>query len=437
MKIVKLTAENVKKLKAVEITPAGTVVKITGPNASGKTTVLDAIWWALGGTKAVQAEPIRQGQQRAAITLDLGEYRVTRTFTPGNSYLKVENAEGAQYKSPQALLDKMVGDLAFDPLAFARANARAQTDILLRLTGLAIDRAALNDAAGRSFTDGATPMETINNAYRTVFEARTVCNRQLEQAKAVLAQMPEIERVEPVSITTLLAERDRIEEARVAAGTHNGEGEALKLTRERLVARQTQLEAELAEVRTEIGHTDAALAAFQPLPTPSFDEIDARLAAVDATNRQAQAYRERKAATDHLSALWEEARALTQRLEAIRTYKTDLMATAVFPIDGLSFGEAGVLYHEVPFQQASAAEQLQVSLAVAMALNPTLRVIRIEDGSLLDRQHLALIENMARAHDMQVWIEMVDETGTVGVYIEDGAITAVNGQPMVPSEMPS
>lgn len=49
MKIVSLTAENVKKLTVVEITPAGNLVQITGKNGQGKSSVLDAIWWALAG----------------------------------------------------------------------------------------------------------------------------------------------------------------------------------------------------------------------------------------------------------------------------------------------------------------------------------------------------------------------------------------------------
>lgn len=74
----------------------------------------------------VDAVPIRDGQDRAAITLDLGEYRVTRTFMPGNSYLNVESADGAAFKSPQALLDGLVGQLSFDPLAFVRAGGKAK-----------------------------------------------------------------------------------------------------------------------------------------------------------------------------------------------------------------------------------------------------------------------------------------------------------------------
>ena len=91
---------------------------------------------------------------------------------------------------------------------------------------------------------------------------------------------------------------------------------------------------------------------------------------------------------------------------------------------GLGFDDDGVTLDGVPFAQASAAEQLRVSVAMAMALNPKVRIIRITDGSLLDSENLALIEEMAGANGFQVWIERVDESGAVGVVIEDGEVKA-------------
>ena len=91
-------------------------------------------------------------------------------------------------------------------------------------------------------------------------------------------------------------------------------------------------------------------------------------------------------------------------------------------MDGLGFDEDGVTYQGVPFSQASAAEQIRVSLAMAMALNPKLRVIRILDGSLLDADNLALIAEMATVSDYQVWIERVGDGDGIGVVIDDGAV---------------
>src|ERR1700678_3034713 len=128
LKILGLYAENVKRLKVIEITPDGHLVQITGENENGKTSIFDAIWWALDGMSNVQKRPIRDGEDQAIVQLKLGdkavELVVTRTFqrTPEgfDSKLKVEAADGSGFNSPQAMLDKFLGALTFDPLAFSR-----------------------------------------------------------------------------------------------------------------------------------------------------------------------------------------------------------------------------------------------------------------------------------------------------------------------------
>ena len=78
MKIISFKAENFKRLVSVEITPKGNVVKITGKNAEGKSSILDAIWCACGGKDVMPEKPIRAGQESATIELDLGELKIKR-----------------------------------------------------------------------------------------------------------------------------------------------------------------------------------------------------------------------------------------------------------------------------------------------------------------------------------------------------------------------
>src|SRR5690349_1615636 len=145
MKIVGLIAENVKKLSVVEIRPTNNLVQITGKNGSGKTSCLDAIWWALAGTSNIQAEPIRRDATEARIVLDLGEIIVKRTFKRRmvevdgkeveqgyTTSIVVENADGSRFPSPQKMLDGLLGTLSIDPLAFANMDSRAQFETLKR-----------------------------------------------------------------------------------------------------------------------------------------------------------------------------------------------------------------------------------------------------------------------------------------------------------------
>jgi hypothetical protein len=193
VKIISLTAENVKRLVAVSIKPNGNLVEITGKNGQGKTSVLDAIWWALTGTGNVQTQPIRKGEMRATIKLDLGEIIVTRTFTRKDetdytTALSVRGADGSSFKSPQAVLDGLAGALSFDPLEFSRMKARDQFNAL------------------RAFVPGID-FEKVDAQNRGDYERRTEANRLWKQALAaaemisVPAETPE-EPIDEAALTT-------------------------------------------------------------------------------------------------------------------------------------------------------------------------------------------------------------------------------------------
>ena len=174
MQIVNLRAENFKRLVAVEITPRGNVVQITGKNGAGKSSVLDSIQAALAGKDAMPAVPVHTGSKKAVITIDLGEYKVTRTMTPdGGGTLTVASKDGAKYPSPQAMLDKITGKLCFDPVAFARQRPEDQAQTLRKLVGL--DFAELEKARAAAYTE-----RTVVNRDVKALEAQVNSARQCE-----------------------------------------------------------------------------------------------------------------------------------------------------------------------------------------------------------------------------------------------------------------
>ena len=108
--IIGFEAEAVKRLTAVKIEPPAVgVVTIAGQNAAGKSSVLDAVMYALGGKDAQPSEPIRRGAKQAKVTLDLGAFRVKWTRTAKDSYLVVERHDGAKGARPQEFLDARIG----------------------------------------------------------------------------------------------------------------------------------------------------------------------------------------------------------------------------------------------------------------------------------------------------------------------------------------
>ena len=414
MRIINLQAENIKRLKAVEITPDGNVIVVSGRNGAGKTSVLDSIWLALGGGPAAKGttQPIREGQGSAEVRLDLGDLVVTRSWKGDKTTLKVENGAGAKFDKPQTMLDSLIGRLSFDPLEFAHQDEKSQLKTLMELVELPFDPDEL--AARR----------------KELFDTRTDTNRELSSLKARSgAMMP----FDPDCPTTEISAADIVAEIE-AAQKHN---ETVKAARNYVSQVDDAIEAadkRVADLAAQLRAAEAVLSeAYDQVATATADlgklaapiditVLTEKLGSVETINRQIREQKSRVALDYDLATLTERSESLTEQIELIDTEKEKAIASAAFPLDGLSFNDLGVLFGGVPFQQCSAGEQLRVSVALAMAVNPTIRVIRITDGSLLDSTNMTLIAQMADENDYQVWIERVDESGVVGIYIEDGEV---------------
>lgn len=396
MKIIKLTAENVKRLKAVEINPDGTVQVVTGRNAQGKTSVLDAIWLALGGGAASRetSRPIRDGEETASVTLDLGDVMVTRTWKGDKTNLTVTSADGAKYSSPQSVLDALVGRLSFDPLEFTRLSARDQVAALLDLVDLDVD-----------------PVK-IDAERKALYDQRTMIGQQgkaLGDVPALIEGAPEVE----VSASELIVQIQRAEAWNRAIAT-------AKENVAEWAGRIATLEDEIVNLRDAIA-TSGEQAGDKPMDVEALNES---LTSIEETNRAVRFNAETKMKADQRDRLKADYNALTVKIDALDAKKSKALAKAKFPVEGLGFDDDGVIYNGVPFSQSSSAEQIRVSLAMAMSLNPELRVIRILDGSLLDAENMALISEMAADKDYQVWIERVADGSGIGVVIEDGEVAS-------------
>ena len=404
MRIISLQAENVKHLRAVEIVPDpdGSMVVISGRNAQGKSSVLDSIWFALGGGDALKdtTRPIRDGQTAAHVTVDLGDLKVTRRWTEKGTTLKVENSDGAVFKSPQTMLDKLVGRLSFDPLTFAGQDTKTQLDALLALVDLPFNPAEL--AAERV----------------ALFTERTDVNRGLKELDAQLAAcgepadgLPDDE-VDPADLI------DRITAAQHAADQITTARHCVQSGRSYVA----ELDAKLDCAREALAEHERIAAALEAKPAENIDALKDQLHNSQTLNARFRAEHARRELESRADQQREKAFCLTSLLLDLDARKHKAMTDAVMPVDGLAFTDDAVTYQGQPLKQCSTAEQLRVSIGMAMALNPTVRVIRITDGSLLDAENMTLIEDMAKTKDFQIWIERISDTGDVGIVIEDGQV---------------
>ncbi len=403
MKIISLKAENIKRLKAVEITPDpdGNLVIISGKNNQGKTSVLDSIMFALAGTRTLPSRPIRDGEDKAEIVLDLGNIVVTRTFTSNDkSYLKVESTDGAKFSSPQKLLDNLIGQLSFDPLDFSRMDSKKRRATLLAMADVEIN------------------LDANAMARKEMEDRRRDVGRDLKKLEAQLGGMEKPDADTPDSEVSVSDLTTRFREAQGVNTNIRNRKSQLDSSIDRIGV----LKDELAELEEYVATTSAELA---DLKSVDEDAIANELQEVDQTNqviRTARTYRDLAKSIEHKAGEHTMAQA---GIDALDKKRKDALDNASLPVKGLGVTDTEVTFEDIPFDQLSSSRQLRVSLGMAMALNPQLRVIRITDGSLLDSDSLAVINEMIKEKDCQVWMEKVSDGGPLSVLIEDGSLTSV------------
>jgi DNA repair exonuclease SbcCD ATPase subunit len=433
LRITRLVAENIKRLKAIDLNPNDHINRISGGNGSGKTSALDSIEWALTGTSTVPKQPVRKGAGRALIQLDLGDIIVTRRFTEGgprNGSLIVESkSDRSTFKSPQDMLDKFMGKISFDPLEFLRMKPEQQSMVLRSLVKLEIDLDELDKAyqadylRRREAKKEKLAVETRRDAVYVAPDLpkdkvdEAVLVQQLTEASSFNANIERLQRErddynENIAILArdIDDQRAKIAELRAEADRLEEEADGWFETHEKNV-RERQKWKPLPELR------DAAALAEEITKARTVNQGIDRRAMRDGYQNEA----------DVLSV---EIDNLSEALDDRERVKAEAMAKAEFPVQGLAFGEDEVIYNGFPFGQISNAEQIRCSVAIGMASNPELRVMRIKDGSLLDEDAMKVLAEMAEAHDFQVFLECVDTSGKVGVYLEDGEVTAINPEPL-------
>lgn len=423
MKIISLKANNVLRVKAIEINANGKSVTLSGKNGSGKTSTMRCIEMALRGAGAIAEKPIHGDEEDARIILDLGDFKVLRTFhkTNDQTTLTITTKEGAKYPKPQAILDGLCSQLSFDPLDFARMGVKDPEKQVKTLKSL----------VGLDFSD-------LDLRRKTLFDERTMNNRDLKAAETKIAGKSEFPGLpeKPVSMTELVDELNR-------ANAHNQEcdtfAESLRNDDSALTVKRSDLtnkKAELVEAEAKVEKLKGEVSVIVEAGKKAVKDLEARreqfkgmnkiptaptqekITNCENTNTDIRFNQQLKNDTANVETYRKKSEDLTSEIDAIDADKQKQLTSAKFPLKGLGFTDTGVTLDGIPFAQCSTGDQIRASAAIGMALNPKLRVLLIRDASLLDKDGLDILAKMAKDNDVQLWLEEVGDSEEVSVTIE-------------------
>lgn len=418
VKISSLELENVKRVRALSLEPtADGLTVIGGGNGQGKTSVLDAIAWALGGNRKRPDRPTREGSATPAqLRVELSNGIVVERKGK-NGALTVTDPEGR--RAGQALLDSFVEELAIDLPRFMAMSDREKADELLGIVGIGEE------------------LERLDRDLERARSAR-LAKGQEKRAKAKVAEdapwYPEAPE-EPVSAADLLSEQQaaqatNMENERLRAAADRAERE-----HERAVAALSEAERALAdaseraeEARRAASAASEAARAAREIADACVDadtsDLDERIAGVDAVNERVRANRERARLQEDSERAEAEYRSLDAECESIQRQRVELLEGADMPLEGLSVEDGRLMYRGAAWGEMSGSEQLRVATAIVRRVKPECGFVLVDKLEQMDPATLAEFGEWAQSQGLQVIGTRVATDETCTVVIEDGRAVA-------------
>ena len=421
VKIHQMELENVKRIKAVTLTPSETGLTIIGgKNGQGKTSILDAIAWGLGGEKYRPSQPQRMGSvlpPHLKLTLSNGLV-VERGGKNGS--LKVLDPSGR--KAGQQILNEFVEQLALDLPRFLGASEKDKAEILLQVIGVGDQLAELDRKASE------------------LYNKRHAIGQIADQKAKFAKEMPDYPGVpaEPVSAGDLIRQQQEILARNGENQRKRNEAERIGQEYDRQLERVKALEDKLAEARVKLDQLakdlDTARKSAFDLQDESTAELEENIRSIEELNVKVRANLDKAKAEEDAKACQEQYDSLTNQLETVRGQRRDLLTGAALPLDGLSVDDGKLTYYGKNWDSMSGSDQLKVATAIVRAVNPKCGFVLLDKLEQMDLDTLQNFGTWLEQEGLQVIATRVSTGGECSIIIEDGmaAATAPKAPPVPP-----
>lgn len=416
MKITSFEIENVKRVRTVAYEPNQSGLTIIGGNNNqGKTSILDAIAWALGGNKYAPNSPQFDGSAlppHIKLTLDNGLI-VERKGK--NSELYVSDPSGQKYG--QKLLDSFVSQLALDLPKFLNMTDKEKADVLLKVIGVGDQLAAID--------------KEVNGVYnkRQAFYPLVTSKQKYAEELPSYPDAPE----QPVSAVELIKRNSEIL-------ARNGENQRkrdnldklirdhadqimrVEYCKQKLAAAQADLtlaENTLEDLEHDI---ETAQKTVEELVDESTDEITAQLHDIDQINAKVRANQAKEAAQDEAMMYCSQYNAMSAQLEELRKSRYELLKSAHLPLPNLSIEDGCLTYNGKRWGDMSGSDQLIVATSIVKCLNPQCQFVLVDKLEQMDTDTLTAFGTWLMGEGMQVIGTRVSTGNECQIIIEDGMI---------------
>lgn len=420
--IVSLELENVKRVQAVHLEPAATgLTVIGGDNAQGKTSILDAITYALGGERCRPTNLQRDGGMAPA-KIDLRLSNGLQVERKGkNATLYVTDPTGA--KAGQRLLDSFVEELALNLPEFLRMTGKEKAAVLLRILGI------------------GDQLAVLDKEEKAAYDERTTQGRVADSKAKYAGELPEYHDVPdaPLSAGELVASSQAVMQRNATRAAARANVRALEVRHKSAAADKARATARVVELAKMLEDAVAALEvaklataqaadALQVATMAPVDEdestaaIEAQLAALEETNAKVRANLDKRKAIEDARAADEQAQVLTVEVEAVRAKRAALLDGAAMPLPGLSVEAGELTYNGKAWDCMSGAEQIRAGVAIVRKLKPLCGFVLLDKLEALDVAQLQALGAWLQAEGLQGIATRVSTGKECTIIIEDGLV---------------
>ena len=409
IKITSLEAENVKRIRAVKVEPtAAGLTIIGGDNNQGKTSVLDALAWALGGDRFRPSQAVREGSAsppHLKVTLSNG---ITVERKGKNSALTVTDPSGN--KAGQQLLNAFIEQLALDLPRFMQMSDREKADTLLQIIGV------------------GDQLVVLEHKEQELYNQRHAIG-QIADQKAKYAKeqtyWPDAPK-DLISASDLIAQQQDI----LARNGENQRKRAMVeiITRqvETLQAKASDLAAQLSAAQEELAAKSADLEtarkSAEQLHDESTEELERSIRDIETINAKVRDNLNREKAEEDARGYREQYDALTAELEKTRQAKRNLLDGAHLPLPGLGVEDGALTYQGQRWDNMSGSDQLRVATAIVRCLKPQCGFVLLDKLEQMDMTTLREFGAWLEAEGLQAIATRVSTGGECSIIIEDGYV---------------
>lgn len=434
-----------------ERTLDGHSVELAGPKGTGKTSVLDAIRYALTN-RSDRDYIIRQGADEGEILIetDTGLSIDRKARNNAAPFIKVRDGS-LTHTRPAEFLNQIFTPLQLNPVEFTQMSRQEKNRVILNLVEFPWDTNWIQEQFGeipqgidysKHILEVLADIQSENGQY---YQSRQNINRDIRNNQALIAEIakdiPEgydAKKWETYSLGERYGELDRIKEnnavlarAKAFRSAYEDKKRGIQATRDigigaaekELANERTGLETTIARLKAEIKAAEdkiagldgrmkdkaaviesayreamAKLDADTGIAAKYADEEPADVTALTAEIETAEAMKrhlneykrmvDKQAETDSLTAESEE---LTRKIELARELPSEILKSATIPIAGLTVENGIPLINGLPISNLSGGETLDLCVEIAAAKPGQLNILLIDEIGRLDTKSRAAL----------------------------------------------